>query len=36
MLTADRIRLEVSQALRYVNKKSRSNLDKPKQVAWGD
>ena len=34
-LTADRIRLEVSQALRCVNKKSRSNLDKPKQAALG-
>ena len=35
MLTADRIRLEVRQALRSVDKKSRLNLDKPKWAALG-
>ena len=34
-LTADRIRLEISQALRCVNERSRSNLDKPKQATLG-
>ena len=34
-LTGDRIRLEVSQALRSVNKKSRSNLNEPKWAALG-
>ena len=35
-LTADRIRLEVSQALRSVNKKSRLNLAEPNGWHWGD